>query len=402
MVMMDTAKVRSLSGGVNQSGLRHFNERLILSIIQRYGETPGSEIARLTGLSPQTVSVIIRKLENDGLVMRGDPVKGKVGKPSTPMALAPDGAFSIGLKIGRRTASLLLMDLLGTVRKQVQLAYRYPTPAKIFPFLDAGLTEVSAGLSEAERQRIVGIGIAAPHELWNWHELVSAPAEEVGQWQCVDFRAEVAKFSALPVSIVNDATAACRAEHIFGRGREYRDFAYFFVGAFVGGGVVINHSVHEGSQGNAGAFGTLRSTGPDGKDRALIDTASIFVLEERLERAGLDPRRLWAEPQDWDGIGEHLDPWIAQVGRELAKAAVSVCAVIDFEAILIDGAFPEGVRQAIVDQAKICIETLDTRGVIKPAIESGTVGAAARSIGAACGPIFDSFFLNRNAGLSAA
>jgi predicted NBD/HSP70 family sugar kinase len=247
---------------------------------------------------------------------------------------------------------------------------------------------------------VVGIGIAAPFELWNWHELVGAPAEEFKQWKSVDFRVEIARFSELTVSVVNDATAACRAEHVFGRGREYSDYAYFFIGTFVGGGVVINHSVHEGGQGNAGAFGALRSLGPDGKDRTLIDTASIFVLEERLSRYGLDPQLLWKDPQDWSGIDDHLDFWVRQVGQEIAKAAASVCAVLDFEAVLIDGAFPAGVRRAIVEQTRLSMKNLDMRGLIQPSIEEGTIGNVARSIGAASGPIFESFFLNRNAGLS--
>ena len=399
---MEIPKVRSLSGGVNQSGVRDFNERLLLSMIQRYGEMPGSELSRIAGLSPQTVSVIIRKLEKDRLLTRGTPVKGKVGKPSTPMALAPDGVFSIGLKIGRRSAALVLMDFLGGIRQHLHLSYRYPTPGEIFPFLEHGLKTLLECLTPTRQQRVVGIGIAAPFELWNWHELVGAPAEEFKQWKSVDFRAEIARFSELPVSVVNDATAACRAEHVFGRGREYSDYAYFFIGTFVGGGVVINHSVHQGGQGNAGAFGAIRSLGPDGKDRTLIDTASIVVLEKRLSRHGLDPQLLWKDPQDWSGIDDHLGFWVRQVGQEIAKASASVCAVLDFEAILIDGAFPADVRRAVVEQTRSSMEDLDMRGLIQPSIEEGTIGSVARSIGAASGPIFESFFLNRNAGLSMA
>ena len=113
--------VQILSGGVNQSGVRAHNERLILSVLQRNGAMPGSDIARVTGLSPQTVSVILRKLVNDALILRRAPVKGRVGKPSVPMELNPEGLFSVGLKIGRRSADLLEhpiddRDLLGRVR----------------------------------------------------------------------------------------------------------------------------------------------------------------------------------------------------------------------------------------------------------------------------------------------
>ena len=51
--------------GSNQSGMRAYNERLVLSLIRRSGPTSKAEIARLTGLSAQTVSVIMRALEAD-------------------------------------------------------------------------------------------------------------------------------------------------------------------------------------------------------------------------------------------------------------------------------------------------------------------------------------------------
>ncbi len=101
---MDGDRIRNLTGGVNQSGVRDHNERLILSTLQRHGATPGAEVARRTGLSPQTVSIILRKLENDGILRRGDPIRGKVGKPSIPMELNPEGVLSVGMKIGRRSA----------------------------------------------------------------------------------------------------------------------------------------------------------------------------------------------------------------------------------------------------------------------------------------------------------
>ena len=75
------------------------------------------------------------------------------------------------------------------------------------------------------------------------------------------------ELTGLPVSLLNDA-AACQAEHSFGRGKEFRDYAYFFIGAYIGGGIVLDHTVYEGRQGNAGALGSLRSIGPTRKDEA--------------------------------------------------------------------------------------------------------------------------------------
>jgi predicted NBD/HSP70 family sugar kinase len=399
---MEHAVVRSISTGLSQRGVRNHNERLLLSLLQRHGDMPGSDIAKLSGLSPPTVSAILKRLENDGLLQRGEPVRGKVGKPSIPMMLSPNGVLSFGLKIGRRSADLLLMDFKGNVRFQRQLTYSNPLPAEVFAFLADSITDITASLSDIEAKRICGIGVAAPFEMWNWGNPTVERIAAFMPWKNIKIHDEIAKFSPLPVSLVNDATAACQAEHVYGRGKSFRDYAYFFVGAFVGGGIVLNHSVFEGRQGNAGALGSLRSIGPNGESMQLVDMASIHLLEARLAEVDIDPAMIWATPQDWSSISRYVEPWLGQTAQELAKASLSTCSIIDFEAILIDGAFPAEIRQELVERVRRYIANQDTRGLIPPIIEAGNIGGNARAIGAACGPIFSQYLLNTNAGLAVA
>lgn len=399
--LMDGGEIKGLSGGVNQSGVRDHNERLVLSVLQRRGAMAGSDLARLINLSPQTVSIILRRLESDGLVVRGEPSRGRVGKPSIQMRLNPDGVLSIGFKIGRRSAELVLTGLDGGVRQQLQEHYDYPFPEAVFRMLERGIAGFIEGLRPDERLRLSGIGIAAPFELWKWHDLTGDMAEKFRTWKDVDFAREVARFSDLPVFVLNDGTAACHAEHLYGRGKEFRDYAFFFVSSFVGGGVVLNNTVFAGNLGNAGALGSLRTTGPQGESRQLIDVASIHLLEGRLTEAGVDPRLLWQRPQDWSMLSRYVDPWLAQTAQELAKASLSICSVIDFEAIVIDGAFPADVRADLVARVRRYLVNQDTRGLIEPRIEAGSIGETARGIGAASAPIFSQFMLNANAGLTA-
>ncbi|PRX34964.1 Sugar kinase of the NBD/HSP70 family, may contain an N-terminal HTH domain [Meinhardsimonia xiamenensis] len=395
--IMDGDEGRIPAGGANQSRIRDHNERLILSLLLRKGARPGSDIARLTGLSPQTVSIILRELERDGLVSRGEPVRGKVGKPSIPMQLNPDGVMSLGLRVGRRSADLLLLDFRGHVRWQIQTTYAVSLPRTVFAFLRDGLEAMRREVPAGGQARIAGIGVGIPFEMWRWNQLSGDSAREFRSWKDIDFPAEVRAFTDLPVFMVNDATAAAHAEHLFGRGAEFRDYAYFFIGSFTGGGVVLNGSVYEGNRGNAGALGALRTTGPQGESQQLIDVASLHVLERRLIEVGIDPAILWHKPQDWSAITRHVEPWIGQTAQELAKAALSVCSVIDFEAVLIDGAFPEDVREELVARVRRYIVHQDMRGLIAPRIEAGAVGENARGIGAAAAPVLRQFLLDTNA-----
>ena len=48
------------SGGANQIRVRAYNERLVLSLVRKHGGESKAELTRRTGLSAQTVSVIVR------------------------------------------------------------------------------------------------------------------------------------------------------------------------------------------------------------------------------------------------------------------------------------------------------------------------------------------------------
>ena len=74
--------------------------------------------------------------------------------------------------------------------------------------------------------------------------------------------------------------------------------------------------------------------------------------------------------------------------------------MIDFEAILIDGAFPKDVKETLASRTRRYLANQDTRGLIAPEVVAGDMGGKAREIGAACSPIFSQYFLNTNTGLS--
>jgi carbamoyl-phosphate synthase small subunit len=73
--------------------LRSANERVVLQAVRLHGAPPAAEIARLSTLTAQTVSLITKRLLDDGLLLKGEPQRGKVGQPSVPLALNPDGVF---------------------------------------------------------------------------------------------------------------------------------------------------------------------------------------------------------------------------------------------------------------------------------------------------------------------
>ncbi|MES2143192.1 MAG: ROK family transcriptional regulator [Pseudomonadota bacterium] len=383
--------------GSNQSGMRAHNERLVLSLVRQQGALAKSDIARMTGLSAQTVSVIMRGLEQDGLLLRGEPVRGRIGQPSVPMSLDADGAFFFGLKIGRRSADLILIDFLGRERAMRRRIYRYPTPGAVVAFVGETLPDLVASLPAGLRDRIGGMGVAMPFQLWNWVQVIGAPQSEMDAWRDRDIQAELAALSGMPVYVQNDATAACGAELVFGTGDRPKDFLYFYFGYFIGGGLVLNGKLFTGRTGNAAGVGPMPVPGLDGRMQRLFAMASLSTLGDAMEAGGQNSDPLWVSPDGWQIDSDILSAWVNQAASGLASAILSAATLLELEAILIDGWMPPEIRTAVTEATRLALSHLDLSGVTPPLIREGSVGAGARALGAAAVPLSQRYLVDQNA-----
>lgn len=383
--------------GTNQAGMRAHNERLVLSLLRQHGALAKTDVARITGLSAQTVSVITRALESDGLIRRGEPVRGRIGQPSVPLSLAPDGAFFLGLKLGRRSAELVLIDVVGRVRAAHRRTWPWPTPDAVLDFVAQALPVALAVLTPAERARVGGLGIAMPFQLWAWVDYIGAPQAEMDAWRSRDIQAEIAARYDLPVFLQNDATAACRAEHVFGTGERPRDFLYFYIGFFIGGGLVLNGRLYTGPTGNAAGVGPMPVPGPDGRMVRLLDIASLHTLAAAVEAAGGDPSQLWEDPARWNLPPAALDAWVAEAAEALAAAVMGAAALLEIASVVIDGWLPAALRARLTAATGAAFARLDPSGISPPAIREGTAGPGARALGAAALPLAQRYLLDPTA-----
>lgn len=388
---MSEFKNQAPQWAASQAGLRQQNERLVMSLVRKHGALAKSEIARMTSLSAQTVSVIMRELEAEDLLMRCEPKRGQVGQPSVPHSLNPDGAYFLGVKIGRRSLDVLLIDFLGEIRHQASENYLFPRPDDAVASIVAAVRGFEAALGD-RASRIAGLGVAIPFELWNWVEQSGAPDEAVAAWRVADVREMLSRELQYPVYLQNDATSACGAELVFGNNVELQDFLYIYIGSFVGGGVVLNGGLYAGRTGNAGALGPMPVPASNGGVEPLLNQASLATLEQRLLEAGIPTDKLNHEDH-WAGLGEALDQWLETAASGLAHAIVAAASIIDFEAVVIDGSFPARVRADIITRVAAQVDRLDTTGLQPPTLKAGSLGAVSRALGGATLPLFDRYLI---------
>ena len=104
---------------------------------------------------------------------------------------------------------------------------------------------------------------------------------------------------------------------------------------------------------------------------------------------------IWRTPDRWPDYGAPLEAWIEDAASGLAYAALSASSIIDFEAVLIDGAFPADIRERIGKRVSEHLASMDQRGLTPILVETGTIGAPARAKGAAALLMLASFAPDR-------
>jgi predicted NBD/HSP70 family sugar kinase len=377
--------------GSNQVGMRQFNERIVLQAVRLHGPLSKADVARLTRLSMQSVSMIVDRLIDDGLLAKQARVRGRIGQPSVPIALRPEGAYTIGIKVGRRSLDVLAMDFTGHVCTRDVLEYAYPDPDTLFPALEAKIARATDSLGP-HANKVVGIGVAAPLWLGGWRDFLGAPPAALEAWNAIDIRTHIASMTGLPVEFAKDTTAACAAELVMGQGRGIRSFLYLFVGTFIGGGLVIDGRLHGGPHGNAGAVGSMPlALGNGHAPRQLLHTASGFVLEQRFVAAGVPA----AAAHDHRALGADAwavtERWLDEACPAIAMTIAGSTALLDLEAVVIDGEIDRQLVRELIRRTQGALDRIEWEGMVRPQLIEGTIGADARAMGGAILPLYAHF-----------
>jgi predicted NBD/HSP70 family sugar kinase len=384
---------RGVERGHNATRIRAFNARMILGIVRAEREISRADIARQTGLSPPAVSAIMAELEGEGYVEKKSRRSGCVGTPSTLYGLRRGSAYSVGLHIGRRSTSAVLLDLTGEAIQQAEFAYSVPRVSEVTAFIHATLETWHRALPNLP-ERIVGAGICTPKFFEYAAEDIGFPETISEEWAIFD---AASAFVHLPKKLIfeeNDVNAAALAELEWGHGTDVKNFFYINIGTFVGGGLVLGGRLLRGPQGLAATFGPF-PVAPSGLVSAarthgdfdyLFRRASLYVLLDHLRHGGIAVE----QETELAGLDETCAPlvaeWAMDAAGALAQAIQGVAAIIDVEAIIIDSSLPREILSALICEVRAQLDLNANKMIVKPKILMGDAGERPSARGAAMVP----------------
>lgn len=384
--------------------VRQFNERVILTCLRRLGTATKADLARHANLTANTAGQIVQELEAAGLIRGDGKRQGERGQPATLLRLDPEGAFSVGVKIGRRSLDTILVDFAGRVIEQRRRERPFPLPEEAVAMAAEDVAAVRASIGTARSTRIAGLGIATPYNIGSWRRELDIPSEAFQAWNEFDIAARLGAETGLATLIENDGTAAAVAELFQGRGRELNDFLYVFIGSAAGGGVVIGGDYHRGAHGNGGDIGLMPTspsrlaTAPEPGDRPeiLLARASVNALIRHLRGSGLTVgtrEELDAAIATQPAL---VDEWLDDCADALVCPVLSAACVLDVEAVVIDGDLPQPLLLSLIERLHRSVKAAVPEAREAPPLGLGQIGRQAAAIGAAILPLHVNFSPNRD------
>lgn len=379
--------------GLTHHDVRRANERTVLRVVGFNAGASNADISRLSGLAPQTISAILTGLETDGLIKRGEVLRGRRGQPATPILLDENGGFAIGVEIGWRHLDVVLLDMHASVLQHHHREYAYPDARTIIETI-ADLTAAFAqSLAPKQRTRLLDLGIAMPSHLAAGMDFIGAPAAQTALWTELDLVERLEERTGLAVTVFNDGNAGCWAELIALEPPRPANIIYLQVSHFIAAGIVGDGALWEGPTGDAAELGSILVSQDNGPPRMAHLSASVHALRRRLDDAGhtfadrLCPLEL-ARPD----LQTTVDSWLSVAARSLAQVIFNTTTVVEQPLVVLDTILGPEISGSLVHQVKQEHEKLPARRTAPPPLVGGQLGHMAPSIGAAELPLFRRYF----------
>ena len=319
--------------------LRELNDRAALDLLLRGGMLTRSAISEYTGVSKVTVSQMLTRLEERGLVTVVGEQAGNRGPNAALYSVVPSSAYVAGLYMDFDLVSAEVADVTG---RQVAAVSVNPNGADDPVELVRGVIERACASAGVDLARLSALVIGSPGvvdpQTGDPQLAVNLPAWHEG---ALDALRDVLH---KPVVIENDVNLAAMAEWAAGAAVGTDDFVLVWMGVGLGLATMLGGQLHRGTAGAAGEIGYLPVHGAplhtdirhpaSGGFQSLAGGAAVRALAARHGLAvATAAEAVQAAAIAQDGGAAFLD----ELAQRVAVGVASVCVVLDPGLVVLGG-----------------------------------------------------------------
>lgn len=361
--------------------LRHINAVRSLRLLSRGQVMSRAEIARELGLTRPTIGYAIAALAEDGLVVESAEATadGRKGRPGIGVQLNPAGAYFVGIDIGTKVVTTVLVDLAMTVvsRKVEPTGPNFRDLEPLIERLLPTAREVVCG-SGIDATRVGGIGVSVPGIVGRAGQVVNAPFLE---WRDYPLRERLVRScpEEWPIIVCNDAFALANAERAALTEVESRDLFLMLLAEGIGGAIVDDGRVFGGAHGYAGEIGHTRiAIGDRAAPFETLAGAKAFSEFLAPNQAVSEGVAMLLARQGDPAVAGALDRW----GEAMSVGLANLIHLLDPGRVILGGPIADlhPTRDAHINRR---LKDLLLPGFSLPEISVASSGADGAAIGAA-------------------
>jgi predicted NBD/HSP70 family sugar kinase len=327
------------------------NERRILEMVQAQGGLSRAELVRLTGISPPTVSKLVRSLLHGHLLEEGDAPGAALGRPAKVLRLANQAARVLGAVVDIRECSIAATGLDGHV--DAERIVRFPTPASYEQLLDELVSHARRLMPRRQKTATLALGVTAPGLIDRRQQqvLLSANLHQLdGRFLAGDLRRRMG----LPTILLHETDALCLGERAFGQARGMDDFALVDATGGLGAAVMSGGQVIAGHRGLAGEIGHV-TVDPNGRRCGCGNVGCLETVASDLALASMIAEKTGKSMSlvkafELVRTGELQAD--AEIDRTIDYLAIGIAAVVNIfnpSAVLIQARMFD-IREGLFDQ----------------------------------------------------
>ena len=365
--------------------LRAMNESAALAHLLDPGMLTRSDLRKLTALSTPTISEVLRRLTDAGLVNVVGHNSGRPGPNAEIYAANPEAAYAVAVSVrdigtsGTPSVAAALCDLTGTVRARFEsrIDFLACQPAATLVDVVARLRD-EAGVP-ADRIRHVQLGVPGSYDA----RTETIRHVDVPGFARAGLIPEIAAALGTHIGVDNDVNLAAVAERKRGTGQEADGFALLWIGQDgLGLAIDIAGTLIRGARGGAGEIGYMPLYSPDSTGRKLdlqdlFGGAAILELARDNGIAGETPADVVRAATTTPG------EFIPALADRIAIGLAAVTAVLDPYLVVLAGpiaqaggdtllaAVTAAARRTAPLESPIAVTSIDDDAVLLGALDAG-------------------------------
>ena len=240
----------------DQSYIRQFNIQSVLSILQGGKPVSRTDIARLTGMSPTSVTRIVSVLLEQGLIHEivGEQRAGR-GRKAASISVNDEGLYSVGIHLDGSVVRMCLIDFACRVLYRREMLVDGALSPEQFAEAAWSLFQQMPDGAAADRSRIGAVGVCLSGAVNSRTGVVIRSYQM--NWFHEDVGRAFSERFGMPACIENDVKACLIGEKVRMEIPEETDTAYLMIGAGLGLACTCGGALLRGHQNEAGEIARM-------------------------------------------------------------------------------------------------------------------------------------------------